>query len=277
MLESKDDLAKKFVLHCGDGQAVEMVVLSQDGYYTLCVSSQSGCPVDCKFCLTGIVGFKRNLSAEEIIGQVLLANSEGYPISNLVFMGMGEPLLNYDALFTAIDFMCHEDNLNFGKRKITVSTSGYLASIKRLINDERYINLAFSVGHPNPDQRRHIMPIEERNPLYEVTKLIKEYQKLHNRKLTLEYTLLKGRNDDQFTIKELSNMSKYLDAKINVINLNPHPKIPFEPVTSEKVRLIKGWLKKEGVPVTVRYRKGQDISAACGQLGESHLATEKGK
>lgn len=270
-LPSSDGHAVKCVFTLRDGQKVEAVVLHEKGYNTLCISSQCGCPVDCKFCLTGIVGFKRNLTAGEILNQLLYAFAHGHPISNLVFMGMGEPLLNFDEVFKAIDLITDENGFGISKRKVTVSTSGYLRNIRRLIEEKRFINLAFSVGHPDPSKRVQLMPIEQRNPIMEVSKLLHDYLGMHNRKLTLEYTLLEGKNDDEDAIRELANLSRYLNAKINLINLNPHPKIPFKPVSSRKLLEIRDTLKRMRVPVTVRFRKGQDISAACGQLGESHM------
>jgi len=268
---SSDKLAIKYVFRLDDHNSIESVVLKEKKYVTLCVSSQAGCPVDCKFCLTGVVGFKRNLDASEIVGQILAANQDGHGISHLVFMGMGEPLLNYENVFKAIDILNHEKGFMISKRKMTLSTSGYLHGIKRLIEDNRPINLAFSVGNANPLKRVNLMPIEKRNPIMEVAKLLKQYQDSHNRKLTLEYTLLEGQNDSPQDIKELCALATYLDAKVNLINLNPHPKIPFKPVSSQHLLTVKHWIHKAGVPVTIRFRKGQDISAACGQLGESYL------
>ena len=268
--ESKDHFAKKYIVTLEDNSVIETVVIREKRYNTLCVSSQCGCPVDCKFCLTGISGFKRNLTVAEIVGQILLANQDGEQISRLVFMGMGEPLLNYDVVFDAIDILSSEYGFNIGKRKITVSTSGHLKLIQRLIDDKRFINLAFSVGHPSPDKRERVMPLEKHNPIMDVIKVLKRYQSMHNRKLTLEYTLLEDVNDTSDAISQLANLSKYLDAKINLINLNPHSKIPFKPVSSSRLLSIRDDLKKLNVPVTIRFRKGDDILAACGQLqGES--------
>ena len=270
-LESDGGRATKMIITLNDGKYIEAVVLREKKYNTLCVSSQCGCPVDCKFCLTGVAGFKRNLESYEIVGQILLANQLGHPISNLVFMGMGEPLLNYDNVFEAINLMNAEYSFHISKRKMTVSTSGYIQNIKRLISEKNYINLAFSVGHANPSKRVVLMPIEARNPIMEIVALLHEYQTMHNRKLTLEYTLIQDKNEDDQAIRELSNISKYLNAKINLINLNPHPKIPFRPVTTKRLHEVRDLLENSGVPVTIRFRKGDDISAACGQLGESCL------
>jgi 23S rRNA (adenine2503-C2)-methyltransferase len=270
-LPADDKSAVKFILTLDDGKMIESVVLHERTYNTLCVSSQCGCPVDCKFCLTGVVGFKRNLEVHEIVSQVVVAHQHGFPITNLVFMGMGEPLLNYENVFKAIDMINSETGFHISKRNVTVSTSGYLAGIKRLIEDERYINLAFSVGNANPTKRLRLMPIEARNPIVEVSRTLAQYQSLHNRKLTVEYTLLQGHNDEDQDILELANLAKYLDAKVNLINLNSHYRIPYTPVSSAHLGKVRDHLRRLGVPVTVRFRRGSDISAACGQLGESHL------
>ena len=266
-----DEGAIKLISTLDDGNSVECVILKEKTYNTLCVSSQCGCPAGCTFCLTGYVGFKRQLTMAEIVGQVYLAETLGYPITNLVFMGMGEPMLNFDTIFQSIDWMNDSKSFGIGKRNVTISTVGYLAGIKRLIKEERFVNLAFSVGHPNPKKRVQLMPFQERNPYMEVVESIKHYQSMHNRKLTLEYTTINGFNEDSDAIRELITLGKYLDAKINLINMNPHPKLPHQPISVSKLLEIKERIYREGVPVTVRYRKGQDIAAACGQLGESHL------
>jgi len=267
-MESEEH-AVKMVSLLQDKSPIECVVLKQEGYFTLCVSSQCGCPVDCKFCLTGVAGFKRNLTVDEIVGQVVLAHKQGYPIKNLVFMGMGEPLLNFDVLFAAIDILQAPWGFDIAKRKVTISTSGFIKTIQQLIDNERYVNLAFSVGCTNPIKRETFMPVEKANPITKVAPLIHAYQKLHNRQLTLEYTLLNGVNDTDQDIEGLINLAKYLNAKINLINLNPHPKIPFKPIAISKLKSIQRKVMDAKVYVTIRYRKGQDIAAACGQLGDS--------
>lgn len=266
-----EESAIKFVGKLQDDQAIEFVVLIQEGYHTLCVSSQCGCPVDCKFCLTGYAGFKRNLSAGEIVAQILYAMNSGYPIRNLVFMGMGEPLLNYDALKESIDILTAPWGFDIGRRKYTISTSGFLKTIQQLIDDQWYVNLAFSVGSTVAHKRAQIMPVEIRNPIVEVSRLIYAYQQMHNRQLTLEYTLLKGVNDQREDIDGLISLAKYLNAKVNLINLNPHFKIPFQPIAVSSLKQIQRDIQNANVYATIRYRKGQDVAAACGQLGESLL------
>ncbi|RAP26617.1 23S rRNA (adenine(2503)-C(2))-methyltransferase RlmN [Candidatus Marinamargulisbacteria bacterium SCGC AG-333-B06] len=254
-----------------DGNFLECVILKEKNYNTLCVSSQCGCPVDCKFCLTGVVGFKRQLTTAEIVKQIVYAFSMNQPITNIVFMGMGEPLLNAKPVFKAIDMLTHPKLYNISNRHITVSTSGFVKGIEYLMKNNRVVNLAFSVGSADPIKRERLMPVEKRNPIIEFAKILKEYQSQHNRKLTLEYTLLAGVNDTDYDIKCLINLAKYLNAKINLINLNPHKKIPYKPVSITRIHAIQKTIKKQQCAVTIRYKKGQDITAACGQLGESYL------
>jgi 23S rRNA (adenine2503-C2)-methyltransferase len=270
-ITSEEENAIKNNCVLDDGNIVECVILREKNYNTLCISSQCGCPVDCKFCLTGVIGFKRQLTVAEIVKQVVLAFSVEKPITNIVFMGMGEPLLNADNVFKAIDLLTDPGAYDISKRNITVSTSGYTSGIEYLIKHKRVVNLAFSVGSADPIKRVKIMPIEKRNPIVKFIKVLKSYQALHNRKLTLEYTLLEGVNDTDYDLQSLINLSKYLDAKINLINLNPHHKIPFKPIAIKKLHSIQRLIKKHQCPVTIRYKKGQDITAACGQLGESYL------
>ena len=216
-------------------------------------------------------GLKKNLTVTEIVAQLAIIKSFGHDITHVVFMGMGEPLLNLKSVLPAIDWLQGENGFNLSKRYITVSTSGYLAGIKQLIDDNISLNLAFSVGCANPDIRKQIMPIEVRNPITEVVQQLSIYSKQHNRKLTLEYTLLKGVNDSNDNAKQLANIATFLNAKVNLINLNPHPKIPFEPVSKVNLMKFKDILLKQRIRTTVRYSKGQDVVAACGQLGESNL------
>lgn len=270
-LHSKEENAIKNICYLDDGNIIECVILDQDDYYTLCISSQCGCAVDCKFCLTGVVGFKRQLSMAEIIKQVVYCYSINYPIKNIVFMGMGEPLMNYENVLAAIDYLTDKTTYDISNRAITVSTAGYMAGLKRLIKDKRAINLAFSVGSADPIKRVKFMPIEKRNSIIDFVRVLNEYQQMHNRKITLEYTLLEDVNDTEYDIKSLLNLSRYLNAKINLINLNPHFKIPFKPISVKKLHSIRDVLKKNKCRVTIRYKKGQDIVAACGQLGESYL------
>ncbi|MEK9727047.1 MAG: 23S rRNA (adenine(2503)-C(2))-methyltransferase RlmN [Candidatus Margulisiibacteriota bacterium] len=269
-----DKSATKYIFQISPHVFIEAVAIQEIGYETLCISSQAGCPVDCKFCLTGVSGLKKNLTVHEIVAQFAIIKSFGHNITHVVFMGMGEPLLNLKSVLPALDWLQSDWGFNISKRHITVSTSGYLAGIETLINEDIHLNLAFSVGSADPAIRKTIMPIETRNPITEVAQKLSQYGQHHNRKLTLEYTLLAGVNDSDNCAIQLANLALFLNAKVNLINLNPHPKIPFTPVTEIKLQQFKQLLIDQRVRTTVRYSKGQDVVAACGQLGESNLKSE---
>ncbi|MBT5856581.1 23S rRNA (adenine(2503)-C(2))-methyltransferase RlmN [bacterium] len=270
-LPAPDGSAIKYIFELAPKQFVEAVVLQEKDYKTLCISSQCGCPVGCKFCVTGYAGFKTNLSAGQITGQLHYIQGDGHKISNIVYMGMGEPLLNYDSVFKSIDNLTDPKGFGLGKRRITVSTSGYIQGIKRLIADEQTINLAFSVGSPNPINRLQMMPFEKQNPIMKIAPLLKEFSSQHNRQLTLEYTLCEGMNDKKEDAIQLANLATYLFAHVNLINLNPHPSIPYKPVQLKTIRNFHRWIKNQDVSCTLRGTKGQEVVAACGQLGESML------
>ena len=268
---ASDNSATKYIFQIEPHVFIEAVAIQEKGYETLCISSQAGCPVDCKFCLTGVSGLKKNLTVSEIVSQLAIIRSFGHNITHVVFMGMGEPLLNLKSVLPSLDWIQEEWGFNLSKRHITVSTSGYLAGINQLIEQNIHLNLAFSVGSANPDIRQKIMPIEQRNPIIEVSQRLSVYIKQHNRKITLEYTLLKTVNDSTNCANQLANLAKFLNAKVNLINLNPHPKIPYEPVSEKKLQAFKAILVSQKIRTTVRYSKGQEVVAACGQLGESNL------
>ena len=267
-LTSLDNQAHKYIFKLEDNHLIESVVIREKEYDTLCISSQVGCPADCKFCVTGSLGFKRNLTTAEIIGQILQVIAQGKTISNIVFMGMGEPLLNYNSVLQAIDIITSEQALNISQRKITVSTIGIINSLKQLIAEKRVLNLAWSIGSPDPLKRVIIMPIERKNSIIELARLFNEYQKLHNRKLTLEYTLLKNQNDSQEELKELANLAIYLNAKVNLIKFNNYPNSKFLPLDKTQMLDIKNFLQQQKINVTIRNSKGSDIGAACGLLGK---------
>ena len=272
-LPASDGSATKYIFEIEPHVFIEAVAIQEKGYETLCISSQAGCPVDCKFCLTGVSGLKKNLTVTEIVAQLAEIKQRGHNITHIVFMGMGEPLLNLKSVLPALDWLQEDWGFNLSKRYITVSTSGYLAGIEQLIKQDIQLNLAFTVGSAIPSIRETIMPIEKRNPIMEVTQKLSQYSNMHNRKLTLEYTLLDGVNDTDECAQQLASLASFLNAKVNLINLNPHPKIPFSPVSHSKLMAFKQHLIDKKIRTTVRYSKGQDVVAACGQLGESNLTT----
>ena len=271
-LKDPEGNATKLILECEDGNYIEAVIIHEPRFNTLCISSQCGCPADCKFCVTGVLGFKRQLTTAEIVGQLFIAKQLEESISRIVYMGMGEPLLNIDNVLESIDAITSPSKFEISKRKITVSTVGYLAGLKKLVESNKVLNLAFSVGSALPAKRVSIMPFETRNPLTEIVQILKKYLTQHNRKLTLEYTLLKGVNDTELDCHALIQLGKYLNAKINLINLNPHEKIKYQPVTAQTIHTFKSSIRTAGLTVTVRFKRGQKIAAACGQLGTSNIA-----
>jgi 23S rRNA (adenine2503-C2)-methyltransferase len=267
-LESKDG-TKKYLLKLQDGLKIEMVDMDEEDRRTLCVSSQVGCPLKCSYCATGtILEFKRNLEAPEIVQQVLLANSL-YPVkrvTNVVFMGMGEPLLNYDAVKDAVLTLNDKEGLNLGARRITVSTVGIIPGIEQLIQDKLPCSLAVSISTVDPVMRAHITPIEKKYPLSALQQTLKNYAYKSKRKLTIEYLMLEEMNDSKTDARKLVKFLEGTEATVNLIPYNSLPKgsfkAPKEPVIETIIRIIRA----EGFDVTVRRSKGADIAAACGQL-----------
>jgi 23S rRNA (adenine2503-C2)-methyltransferase len=270
--KAEDGSAVKFVLECLDGHQVESVVLKEKEYNTLCVSSQIGCPLHCAFCVTGQMGFVRNLTVAEIVGQILYANAFGYQISRVVFMGMGEPMLNIKNVIETIRFIIDPTTYNISRRKVTVSTAGIKDGILELMNSGVGVKLAFSVGHSDKEKRKQIMGIENKDSITTIKSVLRQYSDQTKRKLTLEYTLIKNVNDDRQAIDLLIILAKELKAKINLIQLNEHPIIPFVAVSNDRAKDIKYSIQKHDIAVTIRFKKGRDVFAACGQLAAGIMA-----
>lgn len=261
----------KWAVRVGNGDCVETVLIPDRGRNTLCVSSQVGCMLDCAFCATGKQGFNGNLSTAEIIGQVWLANQElkqrGQCVSNVVLMGMGEPLLNWDAVLPAVNLML--DDLAFGisKRRVTISTAGVAPAIRALagVTD---VSLAVSLHAPTDALRDQLVPLNRKHPLAELLDACRHY--LHSlgdrRALTMEYTLLKGVNDSPAQAKQLARLLRGLRCKINLIPFNPFPGSGFARPSAEAVRTFQTTLMDAGYAAMLRTTRGEDIGAACGQL-----------
>lgn len=268
------DGVRKWALKYGCENSIEVVYIPEDDRGTLCISSQAGCALACPFCLTAHAGFNRNLSAGEIIAQVWLAKKmlgeyqdRQRRISNVVLMGMGEPLLNFDAVMTAVDIMM--DDLGFGlsKRRVTLSTSGVVPAIRRL---HQYTDLALAVSlhAPNNALRDKIVPINRKYPLEELIPACADYVRYHNQHggVTWEYVMLKGVNDRLYHARELAELLKDVPGKINLIPFNAFPQSPYACSKSEDMLAFQHYLQKQGFVVTLRKTRGQDIDAACGQL-----------
>jgi len=276
VLEAKTKESQKALLTLDDDSKIETVLLKhEDGRNTVCVSSQVGCPLGCLFCATGKMGFERNLSEWEIVQQVLFFSRElkkrGERVSNLVFMGMGEPFLNYDNVMSAIKLLNDKDSLNIGARHISISTIGITEGIKKLASEKLQINLAISLHAPNNELRGKIVPMNQEYPLESIFKIVDLYMQKTNRQVMFEYLLINDFNDSQSEAMELIDLLKKLNKSLFVINLiSYNPTQGFKPSPNWKIKEFKDVLIRSKIKVTERHRFGQDIKAACGQLaGES--------
>ncbi|MBU2592868.1 23S rRNA (adenine(2503)-C(2))-methyltransferase RlmN [Patescibacteria group bacterium] len=269
-LISKDQKTVKALITFDDGLSVESVLMRHNGRNTVCVSSQVGCPLACLFCATGKMGFKRNLTSQEIIAQVLffaryLKNFKpAGKVSNVVFMGMGEPLLNFEQVIGAIRILNDKNCFNLGARKISLSTSGIAPGIKKLADLELGINLAISLNAAEDKLRSKLMPINKKYPIKEVLKAVNFYIAKTNRKVMFEYLLISGVNDSLKQAEELSKIVRRNLYLVNLIRYNPTGK--FKPSGRDQIEMFRELLEKKGVNVTQRFSFGQDIKAACGQL-----------
>lgn len=254
---------KRALITLTDGLQIETVLMKHKDRNTVCVSSQVGCALGCKFCATGKMGLKRNLTAEEILEQVLIFKRTE-PINNIVFMGMGEPFLNYEQVLKAIKILNSENAFNIGARHISISTVGIIEGIKKLSQENLQINLALSLHAPNNNLRASLMPISKKYPLNEVLKTINQYIEKTNRKVMFEYTLIDNVNDSLNEAKELVKIMRHPLYLVNLIKYNNTKE--FKAPSNEKIKKFKDFLTKGGIYTTERFRFGGDIHAACGQL-----------
>jgi len=269
------DGTRKWVVRVASGSCVETVYIPQNGRGTLCVSSQAGCALDCSFCSTGKQGFNSDLTAAEIIGQVWIANKSfgtvpakiDRAITNVVMMGMGEPLLNFDNVVAAMSIMMDDLGYGISKRKVTLSTSGVAPMIDRL-GEVIDVSLALSLHAPNDELRNQLVPINKKYPLAVVLDACRNYiSRLgEKRVLTIEYTLLKGVNDQPEHAEQMIRLLADIPCKINLIPFNPFPYSGYERPSNNAIRRFQDMLHKAGHNVTVRTTRGEDIDAACGQL-----------
>ncbi|MBU1864722.1 MAG: 23S rRNA (adenine(2503)-C(2))-methyltransferase RlmN [Candidatus Omnitrophica bacterium] len=272
VMESKDKKTIKAAIKLEDGEIIESVLLKHnDGRNTVCLSSQVGCPLGCRFCLTGKMGFIRNLEFFEILIPLLffarhLKKSEE-KITNIVFMGMGEPLLNYDEVIDAIRTINDENGFNIGARKISISTVGIIEGIKKLAREKMQINLAISLHAPNDSLRSQIIPFNQSHPLKNLLKTVSYYIEKTNRRVMIEYLMIKGINDKPELAFELVNLLKDSLGKLFFVNLIKYNATgDYQPSDQKDIENFKRILEKNGVPVVERYRFGENIKAACGQL-----------
>lgn len=270
--ESSDGTRKLALRLEDDGQLVESVLIPDDGRLTLCVSSQVGCAMGCTFCATARLGLKRHLRVEEIVGQIALARElaagtqgGGRPLTNLVFMGMGEPLHNLDAVLPALEILTSPWGLMISPRRITVSTVGLVPEMRRLLEGSR-VNLAVSLGATTEEKRRELMPVSRK---YGLARLLDECRTLpvpRRKRITFEYTLLAGENDTDEDARRLVALLHGIRAKVNLIFWNPFPEAPHARVSRERTERFQHLLLDHGVHASIRESRGPDIAAACGQL-----------
>lgn len=275
-ISSDGTIKSVFRLH--DGNIVEGVLIPADERMTACISSQVGCSLTCKFCATGYMERKRNLEAAEIYDQVVLIRkqAEKYydaPLTNMVFMGMGEPLLNYANVLKAIEIITSPDGLGMSAKRITVSTAGIAKMIKKLGEDEVKFNLALSLHAANDAKRNQIMPINASNSLAALREALTYYYKKTSNRLTYEYIVFRGFNDELSDAEELYRFTKYVPSKVNIIEYNPINEADFINAEEDKLGNFAKYLEERGVVVKVRKSRGKDIDAACGQLAAKNVAT----
>ena len=271
--ESASDGTLKWLLDMGTGNAVETVFIPEESRGTLCVSTQAGCALDCAFCSTGKQGFNRNLSTAEIIGQVWWANhqlgktAEGlWPITNVVLMGMGEPLLNFDSTVSALRLMLDDNAYGLSRRRVTVSTSGIVPAMDRL-RDECPVALAVSLHAPNDVLRNELVPINQKYPLHELMAACQRYlEKAPRDFITFEYVMLAGVNDSVQHARQLIELVRDVPCKFNLIPFNPFPQAPYKRSEMGAVLRFRDVLMQAGLVTTIRKVRGDDIAAACGQL-----------
>jgi len=270
-----NDGTQKFLWDLGDGEAIESVLIPEGKRRTLCISSQAGCALGCVFCATGRMGFRRNLNAAEIAGQVreIVLRDPALKPTNIVFMGMGEPLLNWDAVDATLTILNREEGLGIGARHITLSTVGILPTLAKFGERKEQFRLAVSLHAPSPALRRELMPIEKKYTLPELMGALTQFR----RRVTLEYVLIGGKNDSLETADQLAKLAKPLEALVNLIPLHPGGAPDLTPSTRAQMLAFERRLKERGVEAVLRRSRGLDISAACGQLRVEALGKVRSK
>lgn len=271
-LVSKDEDTVKFLFAYEDGNLIESVVMKYKHGNSICVSTQVGCRMGCKFCASTIEGMVRNLSSGEILAQILKAQEEiGERISNVVLMGSGEPLDNYENVIKFIKEINKSEGLNIGQRHITLSTCGVVPKIRELAHENLQITLAISLHAPNDNLRRQVMPIANKYSINEILDVCKYYIRKTNRRISFEYALVKGFNDSMEQSKELSDILNGILCHVNLIPVNEIKENTLKKSSSDNIINFKNILCKNGIETTIRREMGSDIDAACGQLRRHYL------
>ncbi len=272
LLESKNDDAVKFGFEAGDNKnIIESVLLYNDKRRSLCISSQLGCALGCVFCETGTMGFIRNLTQHEVLGQVIAANDyltdhSDKLVSNVVYMGMGEALHNFDTFVSSVKTLMDENCFGIGGRKITVSTAGVIPSIEKLIETDLNVNLAVSLNSYSNEKRNILMPINKKYPIERLVETTTAFHRQTGRKLTFEYVQIAGENDTEEAVTALVKLLRNVPCKFNIISLNSCSDTNFNVPSMEQIDKFAASLAENGIAVTVRKSRGSDICGACGQL-----------
>ena len=258
------DGTKKYLFRTSEGEYIESALIPDGERMTLCVSSQAGCKMGCKFCATGRMGFRHQLSSTEIINQVL-SIPERDKLTNLVFMGMGEPLDNIDNLLRTLDILTSEWGMAWSPTRITVSTAGVARTLPRLL-DESKVHIAVSLHNPFPEERKEIMPIENSYSIREVCDILRRYDFTGQRRVSFEYIVMEGLNDSPAHIKELCRLLDGIKCRMNLIRFHKIPDSPYYSPSDERMRAFRDTLTAKGIQTTIRASRGEDIKAACGLL-----------
>ena len=269
-IKTSSDGTKKYRFRLRDGENIESVLLPEKNHLTLCVSTQVGCALGCKFCLTGKQGLVRNLDSSEIIDQIIGVQAtlpQEAKITNLVLMGMGEPLENLANVVRALDIIRSPGGLNFSHRRVTLSTSGIIPQMEELVSRRHYVMLAISLNASTDEQRSQLMPINRKYPLNDLLASCRKIPLANREKITFEYVLIGGINDSEEDARRVARLLSGMRAKINLIPFNEHPGSPFQRPPDEAVIRFREILMAKRFTAMVRQSKGVEISAACGQLG----------
>lgn len=284
-LISSDGETTKTLFRLVDGNAIEAVLMRYTKRRTLCISTQAGCAMGCVFCATGQMGFQRHLSSGEIIDQVLYyarqLTNQSETITNVVVMGMGEPFHNYDATMEAIERLSHPEGFNLGSRRFTISTVGLIPAIRRFTREHRQINLAISLHATNDEVRNQLLPVNRKYPVNELLEACLEYIHTTRRRITFEWALIDGVNDAISHAHQLAEkllpfrVNNSTLCHVNLIQLNPTYKFSGNATSTLRVHSFKAELENQGIPCSIRLRRGLDIHAGCGQLATQSLADER--
>lgn len=262
------DGTKKYLFPVGEGNAVEAVMIPDDDRKTLCVSSQAGCRMGCKFCMTGRQGFHGNLTVADILSQ-FIAIDEAAELTNAVFMGMGEPLDNFGNVMKAIEVLTADWGFGWSPKRITLSTIGVLPNLRKYLDSTR-CHLAVSLHNPFPDERAEMMPVQKAWPVQEVIDMIREYDFTGQRRVSFEYTMFAGLNDDKRHADALIRLLRGLECRVNLIRFHKIPDAPFETTPQIIMERFRDRLSNHGITCTIRASRGEDILAACGMLAGEH-------